>query len=287
MLVSEGSPSQLFRSRNARPGGSVEFLGTVNTLSNKLEDMKLSDGAKYIDQADRHLQHGKSKPLLTVSDLRKSFFSPGGDKIEVLRGIDFTAAAGDMVAITGASGAGKSTLLQLLGGLDQSDHGSIVWDGVPVTTQNGYELARFRGRNVGFVFQFHHLLADLTATENVALPLLIARVPSAEAHSRANQMLASLGMTEKGSQPAGHLSGGEQQRVAVARALVTRPKLILADEPTGNLDAATGEELANILSIYCRSVCAVLIVATHNDRLARICDRILTIHNGKVQNDSR
>jgi len=220
--------------------------------------------------------------VLEVSDLRKSFTSPAGDKIEVLRGIDFSAAAGQMIAVTGSSGAGKSTLLQLLGGLDQPDHGTIILNKFTVTGADGFELSKFRRANIGFVFQFHHLLGDLTAIENVALPLLIARTSSREATARATQMLDLLGMAGKGSHPAGHLSGGEQQRVAVARALITQPGLILADEPTGNLDASIGEELANALVTYCRARNALVIVATHNSRLAQLCDRILTIHNGKL-----
>jgi len=232
---------------------------------------------------DRVRPQTNPKPVLTVVDLRKGFLSPGGERLEVLRGIDFSAAMGEMIAITGSSGAGKSTLLQLLGGLEEPDHGTIVWDGFSVSSNKGHELERFRRRNVGFVFQFHHLLGDLTAAENVALPLLIARVPRSEAHVRAGQMLASMKIEEKGPQLVGHLSGGEQQRVAVARALVTRPKLILADEPTGNLDTSIGEELATILCDYCRSKGALLIVATHNERLAESCNRILTIHNGRLQ----
>lgn len=223
------------------------------------------------------------RAILSVTDLRKGFVSPTGESIEVLRGIDFSAAAGEMIAITGSSGAGKSTLLHLLGGLEQPDHGTIVWDGFPVTSRKNQELARFRGRNVGFVFQFHHLLGDLTAIENIALPLLIGRVSPQKAYERARQMLASMRMEEKAGQLAGHLSGGEQQRVAVARALVIQPKFILADEPTGNLDTSIGEELGAILSDYCRSRDALLIVATHNERLAQMCDRILTIHNGRFQ----
>jgi len=221
--------------------------------------------------------------VLTVSDLRKSFTSPLGDKVEVLRGIDFSAVGGEMIGVTGASGAGKSTLLQLLGGLEQPDHGSIQLDEFVLTRARDLDLVRFRRRRIGFVFQFHHLLADLTAAENVALPLLIDRVTSKEARFRAQQMLELFGMTDKGQYPPGHLSGGEQQRVAVARALITQPTLILADEPTGNLDNPTGHDLANSMLKYCRTRLALVIVATHNREVAQLCDRILTIQDGRVR----
>ncbi len=220
--------------------------------------------------------------VLTVLDLRKSFTSPAGKRIEVLRGVALSAAAGEMIAVTGASGSGKSTLLQLLGGLDEADHGTILLNQFSLNEAPAAELARFRGCHIGFVFQFHHLLADLSAAENVALPLLIARVSSRKAMIQATQALKFIGLGEKGAYPVGHLSGGEQQRVAVARALITEPALVLADEPTGNLDTLMGEELADSLLTYCRSRRAIVIIATHNPRLAEACDRILTIQNGRL-----
>jgi lipoprotein-releasing system ATP-binding protein len=222
---------------------------------------------------------------LHVSDLRKSFISPSGETNEVLRGIDLTAAPGEMVAITGASGSGKSTLLHLLGGLDEADHGAIFLDQFGISRARGSDLARFRRNNIGFVFQFHHLLPDLTAAENVALPLLIARRSPGEAIGRAASALERLGLAGKGSLAVGHLSGGEQQRVAVARALIGEPALVLADEPNGNLDAATGEEIAGLLRNYCHRRPAIVIVATHNQRLGQLCDRVLTIQNGRLRSD--
>jgi lipoprotein-releasing system ATP-binding protein len=204
----------------------------------------------------------------------------------VLRGIDFTAAPGEMIAITGASGSGKSTLLHLLGGLDEADHGTISLDQFGISRARGSELAQFRRRNIGFVFQFHHLLPDLTAAENVALPLLIGRRAANEAFGRAASALETLGLAGKGSLAVGHLSGGEQQRVAVARALIGEPSLVLADEPTGNLDEALGDEIAESLQNYRRRRPAIVIVATHNQRLGQICDRILTIQNGKLRSYS-
>ena len=246
------------------------------------ECAELSSATRLERRRSDDLHVSREPFLLTVSDLRKSFNSPAGDRLDVLRGIDFSAAPGEMIAVMGASGAGKSTLLQLLGGLEQADHGTIQFDQLVLTRAGDLELARFRRRNIGFVFQFHHLLGDLTAAENVALPLLIDRVPAKESRLRADQMLESFGIAEKRHNPAGHLSGGEQQRVAVARALITQPLLILADEPTGNLDAASGEDLAKSMLKYCRDRSAIVIVATHNRQVANLCNRILTIHDGKI-----
>jgi lipoprotein-releasing system ATP-binding protein len=188
-----------------------------------------------------------------------------------------------MVAITGPSGSGKSTLLHLIGGLEEPDHGSISLDQVELGSLHGFEQATFRRRNFGFVFQFHHLLTDLTATENVALPLMIARRPTRDAFRRAAVMLQELGLAaDKGVLPAGHLSGGEQQKVALGRALIGEPAVILADEPTGNLDGAQGDEIAGLLRNYCRRRQAIAIVATHNLELGQNCDRILAIRDGRL-----
>ena len=220
---------------------------------------------------------------LSVSDLRKSFLSPAGERIEVLSGASFSARPGEAVAVMGRSGAGKSTLLQLLGGLEAPDHGSIDAGGFAVERANAAALRKFRQQRVGFVFQFHHLLADLTAAENVSLPLRINRTSRREAMARAREMLAQVGLDGRfADSVVGHLSGGEQQRVAVCRALVTRPALVLADEPTGNLDTAIGEELADSLVSYARIEPAVVIIATHNQALAATCDRTLVLQNGRL-----
>jgi len=210
--------------------------------------------------------------MISVVDLRKSFIAPNGERIEVLRGVTFAANAGEAVAITGASGSGKSTLLHLLGGLETADHGSVTLDGT-----NG------RRQQIGFVFQFHYLLPDLSALENVALPLLIARRKSERAFARARDLLAEAGLAARAEHPVSHLSGGEQQRVAVARALVTEPKLLLADEPTGNLDAAISVEIANSLVSYARKHSAVAVIATHSATLARMCDRSLVLEDGRIK----
>jgi lipoprotein-releasing system ATP-binding protein len=221
---------------------------------------------------------------LRVTDLRKSFTTPNGERVEVLRGASFSANAGEAIAIMGASGAGKSTLLQLLGGLEAADHGSIVAGEFVIDHARPFALAKFRNRQVGFVFQFHHLLPDLTAAENVSLPLLIARSSRREATHRATEMLAEVGLDRRASTSlVGHLSGGEQQRVAVCRALITNPSLVLADEPTGNLDISTGGEIAQSLVSYARNKRAVVVIATHNQALAELCDRTLSLCNGRLQ----
>jgi lipoprotein-releasing system ATP-binding protein len=222
---------------------------------------------------------------LVVQDLQKSFRSPAGERLEVLRGLSFSAGAGAMLAIMGASGAGKSTLLHVLGGLEVADEGRIQLSEFEVTRARGRELAEYRNATIGFVFQFHHLLPDLTAAENVALPLLISRATWRESHEQALEALASMKLGERRDHPVTHLSGGEQQRVALARALVKRPRLVLADEPTGNLDAETGDEIAMLLKSYCQRERAILLIATHNARLADLCDRTLILENGRISEE--
>jgi lipoprotein-releasing system ATP-binding protein len=218
-----------------------------------------------------------------VSDLRKSFRDPSGGVVEVLRGVSFELRAGEMAAVVGASGAGKTTLLHVLGGLEAADGGSARLGAFDITAAGAAELARRRGREVGFVFQFHHLLADLSAEENVALPLLVARKGRREAGEAARRMLEKVGLSARLGHAVGELSGGEQQRVAVARALVTRPRLVLADEPTGNLDARTGDEVGALLLGLCCEARACVLVATHNERLARLCDRRMLLRDGRVE----
>jgi lipoprotein-releasing system ATP-binding protein len=219
---------------------------------------------------------------LFVTDVRKSFTTPTGERIEVLRGVSFSVTPGQAVAIMGSSGAGKSTLLHLLGGLEASDHGTIVAGGFSIDSAGQAALARFRNSRVGFVFQFHHLFPDLSAAENVSLPLMINRTSQREALRRANLALEDVGLGDRVSHPASHLSGGEQQRVAVCRALVSRPALVLADEPTGNLDTAIGDEIARSLVSYARDNQAVVIIATHNRALAKLCARTLILSNGRI-----
>ncbi len=219
---------------------------------------------------------------LWTLDLKKSFRTASGTRLEVLRGVSLSVEAGEMVAITGASGSGKSTLLHILGGLEAADAGSARFGEFDLIAAAETELAHFREREVGFVFQFHHLLADLTAAENVALPLLINRRARVESMRRARAALESFRLRERAEQPISQLSGGEQQRVAVARALIHKPRLVLADEPTGNLDAAHADETGAILADYCRNAQAIVVVATHNERLARLCDRVLLLQDGRL-----
>jgi lipoprotein-releasing system ATP-binding protein len=219
---------------------------------------------------------------LSVTNLRKSFSSPAGRKIAVLRGVSFAVASGEVIAIMGSSGAGKSTLLHLIGGLEAPDSGSIVLGEFQVDKASSTALASFRNTHIGFIFQFHHLLPDLTALENVALPLMIARISSREAFAQAAQSLEYIGLGSRASHPIGHLSGGEQQRVAICRALLTRPALVLADEPTGNLDTSLAEEIAEALVTYARESKTTVILATHSEKLAKLCDRILILRNGIV-----
>ena len=217
---------------------------------------------------------------LWTLDLRKSFRTPAGAPLEVLRGVSFAVEAGEIVAITGASGSGKSTLLHILGGMDAADAGEVKMGEFSLMQANDAKLARFRERDLGLVFQSHHLLPDLTAAENVALPLLINRQPRNESMRRALVALEGVHLLERAAHNIGQLSGGEQQRVAIARALVKTPRLVLADEPTGNLDAAIGDEIGAILADYCRAQRAAVVIATHNERLARLCDRVLLLQDG-------
>ena len=220
---------------------------------------------------------------LEVRELRKAYASPTGAALEVLRGASFSLASGEMLAVVGASGAGKSTLLHLLGGLDTADGGSARLGETELTRADVAELARVRSEQVGFVFQFHHLLPDLSALENVALPLLVARRKSREARAAAGEMLEAVGLAGRASHRPGELSGGEQQRAAIARALVHAPRLVLADEPTGNLDARTGAGIAELLKTLARTRGTGVIVATHNEQLARACDRTLLLKDGRLE----
>lgn len=220
---------------------------------------------------------------LNVSDLRKSFSSPSGERVEVLDGVSFSASGGQTVAIIGASGAGKSTLLHLIGGLEAPDHGSVILGNFEIDRAPAASLASFRCHHVGFIFQFHHLLPDLSAAENVALPLIIARENQRQAMSQAVQSLENIALGARIGHPVSHLSGGEQQRVAICRALITQPSLVLADEPSGNLDASFAAKMGETLLSYAHTRSAIVIVATHNEKLAQLCDRILVLRDGRLR----
>jgi lipoprotein-releasing system ATP-binding protein len=220
--------------------------------------------------------------FLSVSSLNKRY-QVGSQTIHVLRDLDLAVEAGEMVAVVGASGVGKSTLLHLLGGLDRADSGGVrIGDG-DVSGLPDAGLVAFRNRHVGFVFQFHHLLPEFSALENAEMPLRIARVPAAEGRPRARRLLERVGLGERLDHRPGMLSGGEQQRVAVARALVMEPSLLLADEPTGDLDEDTADTLHALLRDMHAEFGLTSVIATHNPRLAGACDRTLRLEGGRLR----
>ena len=221
------------------------------------------------------------EPLILARGLVKSYRTAAGE-VTVLQGVDIDVAAGEMVAITGASGVGKSTLLHVLGTLDRPDAGSLEVAGEDVLSLDASRQCVFRNRTLGFVFQFHHLLPEFSALENVSLPLLIGGRPAEEARRRAQELLDELGLTDRARHRPGALSGGEQQRVAVARALAASPRALLADEPTGDLDRATGQRLHETLRKLVRARGLTVVVVTHNEELARGCDRVLKLESGRL-----
>jgi lipoprotein-releasing system ATP-binding protein len=220
-------------------------------------------------------------PFLEARGIVKSY-PVGGSSLVVLRDLDLQVEAGEMMAIVGASGVGKSTLLHVLGGLDRVSAGRIVVNGAELTALEDAEVVRFRNRHVGFVFQFHHLLPEFSALENAEMPMRIARQPLAETRRRAEELLGRVGLGERLAHRPGMLSGGEQQRVAVARALIMRPSLLLADEPTGDLDEQTADALHDLLREMHRLYGLTSVIATHNPRLAAACDRVLRLEGGRL-----
>ena len=213
--------------------------------------------------------------IIEAKDIRKSFSS-----LEVLKGVDFSAEQGEVVAIMGASGAGKSTLLQILGTLLSPDGGSLVIDGAQVLSMGARELAAFRNRRIGFVFQAHHLLPEFTAQENVMMPALIGGVSPKEARKKADELLEAVGLENRASHKPSELSGGEQQRVAIARALINTPAIVFADEPTGNLDSHTKEEIHQLLLDIRKQRGQTVVVVTHDAGLAQLCDRTCLLQDG-------
>ena len=206
--------------------------------------------------------------IVEAKKIRKSFGS-----LEVLKGVDFEVQAGEVVAIMGASGAGKSTLLQILGTLLTPDSGSLTIDGTDILSLGERALSRFRNRRIGFVFQAHHLLPEFTAEENVTIPMLIGGQAQASARARARELLALVGLQERLSHKPSQLSGGEQQRVAIARALANNPAILFADEPTGNLDSRTKEEIHQLFLDVRKQLGQTVVIVTHDASLAQICDR--------------
>ena len=225
-----------------------------------------------------------SEPVLQVTGLARSF-EQGGARIDVLAGVDLTVALGEIVALLGPSGSGKSTLLQAVGLLEGGFTGDIRICGEPVGTLDDLGRTRVRRQRMGFVYQFHHLLPDFTARENVMLAQMVAGVPEAGAATRADELLTSLGLGARLTHKPAQLSGGEQQRVAVARALANRPALVLADEPTGNLDEATAQLVLAAFLDLVRSSGAAALVATHNIALAQKMDRVVSLSGGRLVAD--
>jgi lipoprotein-releasing system ATP-binding protein len=224
-------------------------------------------------------------PLVEARGVTKSY-PVGGEALTVLRDLDLQVDEGEMVAVVGASGVGKSTLLHVLGGLDRVDRGTVAIGGTELTALPDQARVEFRNRKIGFVFQFHHLLPEFSALENAEMPMRIARMAVADARPRAEALLRRVGLGERLTHRPGMLSGGEQQRVAVARALVMRPAVLLADEPTGDLDEATAESLHDLLRDMHRDFGLTSIIATHNPRLAAACDRVLRLHEGRLTTNS-
>ncbi|HSE61835.1 MAG TPA: ABC transporter ATP-binding protein [Candidatus Saccharimonadales bacterium] len=220
--------------------------------------------------------------MLTVEHLRKSFVS-GGSRVTAVDDVSFTLKTGTFAAIVGKSGSGKSTLLALLGALDRPTTGKITVDEVDITKLGDHQLTAYRRADIGFVFQQYNLVPNLTAIENVMLPMEFARVPASARKTRAAELLEQVGLdTAKQHRKPARLSGGEQQRVAIARALANRPKLILADEPTGNLDTQTGEQVFSLLHELTRAQKVTIIVVTHDLSIAGKCDEVLAIKDGKL-----
>jgi lipoprotein-releasing system ATP-binding protein len=220
--------------------------------------------------------------MITAKAITKHFDTPAGS-LEVLRGIDLTINEGEMVAVVGASGVGKSTMLHILGTLDRPSSGNLTYGTTNVFDLSDNELTAFRNSTVGFVFQFHHLLPEFTALENVMMPALIkGGIGWAASREKASTLLRELGLSQRETHRPGELSGGEQQRVAVARALILSPAVVMADEPTGNLDTATGEELFEILLQLNAERHTTFVIVTHNEQLSARCGRILEMKNGRI-----
>ena len=215
--------------------------------------------------------------MLTATGIYKKY-----DQLTVLKGVDISINKGEIVSIVGSSGAGKSTLLHILGTLDKADEGQIILNGQHLETLNGRKLSAFRNKHIGFVFQFHHLLPEFTALENVCIPGWIAGQKKKDVVIRATELLKTLGLADRLENKPNQLSGGEQQRVAVARALINNPSIVMADEPTGNLDSANARELHQLFIDLRNKFNQTFLIVTHNEELAKMSDRILHMQDGKM-----
>ncbi len=225
---------------------------------------------------------GNSRVVLECRNVVRRF-REGASTLEVLRGVDLVVGPAERVAIIGASGSGKTTLLQIMGGLDDPDEGEVLVNGDSMHGSSEAQKGDMRNRYIGFVYQFHHLLPEFTAVENVAMPLLIRRQPKADALKRAEELLERVGLGQRLTHKPGELSGGERQRAAVARALITRPQLVLADEPTGNLDAGNGEHVLRLMLELNRELETSLVIVTHDQSIAERMDRILVLEDGVLK----
>ena len=215
--------------------------------------------------------------MLTATNIHKRY-----NDLEVLKGVDISIAKGEVVSIVGSSGAGKSTLLHIVGTLDSADSGKVSISGHPVSELRGKALSRFRNEHIGFIFQFHHLLPEFTALENVCIPGWIAKTKDSATEKRAKELLAMLGLKDRFSNKPNQLSGGEAQRVAVARALINNPDIVFADEPTGNLDSAHAKELHELFFDLRKQLSQTFLIVTHNEELADLSDRKLVMKDGKI-----
>jgi lipoprotein-releasing system ATP-binding protein len=217
--------------------------------------------------------------MIKASDIHKSY-----GKLDVLKGVEIEIKKGEVISIVGASGAGKTTLLHIIGTLDRANKGSLEINGINISTLNDKKLAEFRNKNIGFVFQFHHLLPEFTALENVCIPAYIAGASTSEAEKKGKELLAFLGLEERMNHKPGELSGGEQQRVAVARALINNPSVVLADEPSGNLDSTTAKDLHQLFFTLREKFNQTFVIVTHNEELANMADRKLVMRDGNIVN---
>ena len=219
--------------------------------------------------------------MIQANNIHKSY-----DKLHVLKGVDFSINSSEIVSIIGKSGSGKSTLLHILGTLDKADKGSVIIDGIDISALDSKEIALFRNSKIGFIFQFHHLLPEFTALENVLIPAMIAKSTGKSKENRAKELLDYLGLTDRMSHKPNQLSGGEQQRVAVARALINDPSVVFADEPTGNLDSESSEELHQLLQKLRKEYNQTFVIVTHSKELSAISDRTIIMQDGLIKSSS-
>jgi len=221
------------------------------------------------------------QPHIKIENLQK-FFGKGENRVDVLKGLDLELAEGDMLAVVGESGAGKSTMIHIMGGLERPTAGRVLYDGKDIYTMPGNLLASFRNREIGLVFQFHQLLPEFSALENVMMPVLISKMKMKDASERASDLLERVGLSHRLRHKPGELSGGEQQRVAIARALVMRPRVVIADEPTGNLDSKTGDEIAALIADLNLEFGITVVMVTHNEKLASKMGRKVLVRDGRL-----